>query len=356
MIPVIAEDAVNIVLACQSELQAARGKTFLITGAGGMVGGYVVHSLMELGRQSGYDKPVVIAEVHDATHVPSWLQQYEVNDNFQLCVCNVEVINHLAIPPVDYIIHAASPASPSVFRDHPLSVMRANVLGTLSTLELARANHARLCLISSLEVYGSRRVFPAEQALSEHAFASDDPLDVRSAYPESKRMAENICASHRAEYGTDFVIARLGYTYGPGMKLSDTRVQAQFIRSALDGQGITMRSDGKKTRAYTYIADACTAILLALLNGTSGEAYNISNNDSIVSIKQLAETILAQAGPNSGSLTMTIDNAGSHMWSRMDTPVTLDCGAINELGWRPRIAIKEGVERTLRHYREESQA
>jgi len=315
------------------------GATVVVTGANGMMGSYVVLTVLKLNDQLKLGARVV-AMVRNAGRAAAVFADVAQRADLEIVEQDVSRATGYA-GPADFIIHAASPAQPNLFDTDPVGTIRANTTGVFTTLDLAVAAKAQgYLLISSREVYGQPE--PNQEWFTESDWGHVDPLDVRSCYSEGKRVAETICRAYTHQYGIDAKIARLSHTYGPGMSEGDTRVQATFLRHVLRSEDIVLRSTGTLVRTYTYVADATAAIWLILLNGTE-VAYNISDEDSLVSIRDLAE-VFASAHPG-GPLEVIFDiseeqrNAG---WS----PVTggnLDSSRLRGLGWSARVGLDEGV-------------
>lgn len=353
---IILEDAQKTVSDYIDMLEKLQGKTVYVAGATGMVGSYLVFALMQYASTVDLkSRPSVIAGVRNKTKAEALFVDYLGEDNFRICEKDVVEVTSQDIGAVDYIIHAASSATPTHFRNDPVGIINSNVIGTERLLDIARENDARFCFISTLEVYGevAKDGVDGITKVTEEDYGSLDTLDLRSAYPESKRLAENLCVAYGAQYGVDTVIARLSHTYGPGMGLNDTRVQTQFIKSALNGEGITLLSDGTSKRTYTYIADGCAAILKILIDGEQGEAYNIANEAELVSIGDLARTILRHAGLGEDKLTIDIPRDSANMWSRATGLTTLDATKLCALGWKANTDIDSGIQRTLAYHKEE---
>lgn len=256
-----------------------------------------------------------------------------------------DVSEPLSLPyPIHYIIHAASPASPRFYKDAPLSVIYPNVLGTINMLNLARTNPVRSILyFSSGEVYGE---FAGE--IDENAYGIVDPTSLRSCYAESKRMGENLCIAYASEYGLPVKIARPFHTYGLGMKLDDGRVFADFVRSVVMGEDIVLTSSGEAKRSFLYLSDATLAYFLILTKGANNEAYNVANEQAVVSIKELAQ-IIASLFPEKG-LKVRFEPPNE---SYMPSPI-LSCDVktakLNALGFSPKVSIEEGFSKTIRSY------
>lgn len=343
--PVVRED-VTTILSAPVDWSRLAGRTVLVTGATGMIGQYVVHTLAELGRRTCPLRVVALtrrAERGRALFGPG------LDDGLvELLVQDVTTPIETAAP-VDVVVHAASPADPIVYRTDPVGVVRANVTGTDNVLSLAAAHGATVCLLSTMEVYG-RQLEPGAGPvvrLAEDALGALDSLDPRSAYPLSKRMAENLCVAHRTQHGVPYRIARLSHTYGPGMELDDPRVQAYFLRQALSGSDIILQSEGTLRRTYTYVGDAVSA-LFHLLCADDDLTCNVADESAEVSIRELAELVLRHGAP-SGQATVRVAG-GPGAGPSPASGVVLDCGRLRDLGWRPRVDLSTGIARTVAHH------
>jgi UDP-glucuronate decarboxylase len=340
---VVAED-VDRILAETLPWDDFSGATFLVTGATGMVGQYLVRTLLGLGRSK---PPVrVIALTRRAARAERMFAGHSQDGALRILLQDVSSPIVLDERP-DYVIHAASPANPASFEADPVGVIRANVAGTENVLSAAAESGATVCYLSSSEVYGKPLASSGDSPLlTESSIGALDPLALRSAYPQSKRMAENLCVAYGAQHGIDYRIARLSYTYGPGMDLEDSRVQAYFFRQALRGQDIILQSDGALTRMYTYVSDAISA-LFYLLAARESLACNIANEAAQVSIHDLAQLVLRQAGATKASVKFA---DGVRFGNRSPAPVLLDCARMRSLGWQARVDLETGIARTVRHH------
>ncbi len=346
---VIQED-IRAILDLPVAWERLSGARVLVTGATGMVGQYVTRALLGLGARLDA-APDVTALVQNEAKATRLFADDLDRGSLRL------VVQDVAEPfpaecDVDWVVHAASPANPGSFRDDPVGVIRANVLGTMHGLELARSSRAGVCLISTMEVYGSAtgRGEHGTGLVDEHTPGVLDSLDPRSAYPESKRLAETLCVAHHQQFGTPYRIARLSHTYGPGMALDDARVQAYFLRQALSGDDIVLQSDGTMRRTYTYISDAAAAVL-CLLVAADSDTFNIANDDARVSIRELAEAFLRNS-PVPGGSVLTKPRTDTGLWSRGPGGTFLDCSRLLSIGWTPRVSIDAGVARTVQHHLE----
>ena len=314
-----------------SGLQLPQEGNILVTGATGLIGGCLVDMLM---RHSlchvyalGRNRQRAAARFSDY-----WSQErfhFMEHDICQPLVSDVDF---------HYIIHAASNASPNFFQQSPVEVMKANLNGLCLLTEYGLSHHMRrMVYISSGEVYGEGD----GSVFTEQSSGYIDITSPRACYPSSKRAAETLCAAYGQEYGAQIVIARLCHTYGPHFTESDNRVYAQFIRNVLRGEDIVMRSLGAQYRSWLYVVDCASAILTLLAKGVSGEAYNVANEASNITIRQLAEKIAAIGGRQ---VRMEITGNGN------TTPITkavFSTQKIEQLGWKPLFGIDEGLEHTI---------
>lgn len=242
----------------------------------------------------------------------------------------------------DYIIHGASNASPAAFRSQPVETMLSNLIGLNCLLDAAARNHIkRLLYVSSSEIYGQR-----EKTLPycEEDYHYIDILNPRAAYPSAKRAAETLCVAYGEEYGVDTVIVRPGHIYGPSITDSDDRASSQFARAAVQGKPIVMKSAGSQLRSYCYTLDCASAILTVLLNGEKGQAYNISNSVSVVSIRDVAE-MMAQAAKTSVVFSTPSDKE-RRGYNMMENSA-LNAAKLEALGWKAKFDIESGVKRTI---------
>ena len=287
-----------------------QGCNVLITGATGLIGGCLVEVLMSRGDVNVY------AAGRNEERARRRFAEYKDNPHFHFFKYDVSrPLSDVSRPlsegtssplsegnpvPFHYIIHAASDASPAAFASTPVDVIKSNIYGTANLIEYGMVNGMRRFLyVSTGEVYGeggATEETPDGPAFKETDSGYVNPVLPRSCYPSSKRAAETLCAAYKEQYGADMVIARPCHTYGPHFTPSDNRVYAQFIRNVLRGEDIVMKSDGSQFRSWCYVVDCVRALLYILLKGEAGEAYNIADKNSNVTIRQLAEMIAGAAG------------------------------------------------------------
>jgi nucleoside-diphosphate-sugar epimerase len=345
--PIIEEDLERIA-ALELPWSALEGKTVLVSGAAGFLPAYMVETLLRLNR-GRFGRPArVIGLVRDTARASQRFADHRGRDD--LTILRHDVTQPL--PPlgkVDFIIHAASQASPKFFGSDPVGTLSANVLGTHHLLTLAAECRAEgLLFFSTGEVYG--RGDASGRPTAEQDYGPLDPLDVRSCYAESKRMGETMCACWRSQFGVPAKIVRPYHTYGPGMRLDDGRVFADFVADVLRGGPIVVRSAGTARRAFCYLTDAVAGCFTVLLAGREGEAYNIGNRQAECSIADLAE-LLAGLFPERGPIAIQRNAAPGEGY--LASPVARSCpdtSKLESLGWRATTGLAAGFRRTVRSY------
>lgn len=312
------------------------GCRILVTGATGLIGGCLVDTLMMNSRRD-YQ---VYASGRNEERARKRFYQYKDDEDFHFV--RYDVIEPLESDVCyDYIIHAASNGSPNFFAQKPVEVMKSNFFGAVNLLEYGLTHGMkRLLYVSSGEVYGEGdgRMF------TEDYSGYVDCAKPRSCYPSSKRAAETLCVSYAAEFGADVVIARPCHVYGPHFTEQDNRVFAQFIRNVLRSEDIVMKSTGEQFRSWCYVVDCVSALLHILLKGECGEAYNIADTQSSISIYELAETIAAIGGKK---VVVDLPEVDEKRGFNPVTKSVFSTDKLESLGWRPHNHIKEGLAKTI---------
>lgn len=331
------------ILSARLPWETFEGKTVLVAGANGFLPAAMVETLLTLSAVIPGVKVVALARSRENAlrRLGGWL------GHPALCLRVADVSEPLDLDgPVDMIVHAASQASPRFYDADPVGTALPNILGTQRLLELARHKKAsRFLYLSSSEVYG---VIDGRAPIREQDFGPLDPATLRACYAESKRMGETLCASYGAQYGVDCVIARPFHTYGPGMRLDDGRVFADFVRDVVAGRDLVLNSDGAAERAFCYLADAVEAFFTLLLKGETGAAYNVGNAHAVMSIRDLA-IMLAGLFPERGLKARFAPPRTGYLASRV-TRAAPDTTRLESLGWRARTDAAEGFRRTIEIY------
>lgn len=314
------------------------GKNILVTGATGLIGSCVVEILMSRENIDYH----VYASGRNESRVYKLFAGYQKSPFFHF-------VKHDVVEPLvsdvnfHYIIAAASGANPVLYSTDPVGVMKANFEGVDHLFVYGVKHHLeKFIYISSGDVYGEGdgRVF------TEDYSGYVDPLNLRSCYTSAKRATETLCISYACQYGVEVCIARPCHTYGPNFTDSDTRVYAQFIRNILNGEDIVMKSNGEQVRSWCYVVDCALGILYVLFNGQNKEAYNISDNNSVISIREMAEIIAKIGGKK------VVINAPSEIEQRGFNVVkkeVLDSSKLQKLGWTSLCGIEEGFTHTIKY-------
>ena len=343
--PVIEKDIEDI-LNNKINFKKLENSTVLITGASGMIGSYLMYTLAALNDLQSYNIKIV-ALVRDKNKIPMYLKGRPDIIVLEQDVCERIMFNE----KIDYIIHAASPASPKIMREKPVDTIMANTIGTFNTLKLAKKNNVQAYLyISSREVYGEP--YEGQEKFDENTYGFVDPLLPRSCYPEGKKAAETMCVSFKEQYGLNVKIARPAHTYGPGMSIYDGRVQADFLKNVVNNENIIMKSKGEAVRTYTYISDVISGIFYVLLN-SDDVAYNMADENAKITIKGLAELLVSLYPERGLKVEMQIDDD-----QKGCAPFKL--GIINsdklkKLGWSPKISLEDGFRKTVEYIEKEAQ-
>lgn len=345
---VVEEDVLDIIDSCDVKLlyKKLKNKTVLITGASGMVGSYFIYTLLKLNDLCNSN-----IKIKAVVRNESKLDEY-IKDSENVEIIVQDVIDSFNIDgDIDYILHAASPASPKIMSNYPVETNFANTIGTANTLKLAKEKKSLGYLfISSREIYGEPN--PGQEYFTEDGLLGQvNPLVPRNGYAEGKKAAENMCSAFKEEYGLNTKIVRLAHTYGPGMSIYDGRVQADFLKNIINKENIVLKSDGSSIRTYTYIADAIKAIFLVLLKSTD-LVYNIADENSKTSIKELAETLISLSNEPDLKLVFEIEEPSKGCAS-FKTGILSTEKIRKELGWKPKYNIRDGFARTISHLEEE---
>lgn len=274
--PLYIED-LNHILSVKG-IEKLSGKSFLITGATGLIGVHLIDALMKLTGVKVY------AVGRSKDRAAERLGEYFANPDFVFLeqdVCDPFPTDL----KVDYIIPLASNTHPLAYSQYPIETIMINVKGAEHALELAARTSATVLYPSTVEIYGNAR---GNDVFTEDYTGQLNLSTARSCYTESKRVCEAMCQSYNAEKGVEVKIVRLSRIFGPTMLESDTKASSQFIKKALAGEDIVLKSKGDQFFSYTYVTDAVAAMLHVLLNGESCKAYNISNDECNVHLRDFA--------------------------------------------------------------------
>lgn len=342
---IVASDLLAITTQYSLPWQRLKDQKVLITGASGFLAAYMVETLLFLNETQGLNIQI-FALVRSRLRFERRFAH--ALDRQDLICIEQDISDPLTFDlQPDYIIHAASQASPKYYSIDPVGTLSANTLGTAALLKLAALSKSKgFLFFSSGEVYGETDIVPT----SEKDFGFIDPTSVRACYAESKRMGENMCVSWHHQTGVPATIVRPFHTYGPHMLLDDGRVYADFVANILSNQPITLKSDGTARRAFCYASDAVAGFWTVLLSGVHGQVYNVGNPAEEISIGALADMLVGLYPEKKLSVQFAArENDSAYLVS----PIVRNCPditKIEKLGWFPRTTVREGFKKTIESY------
>lgn len=355
---VIQRDLDYVCAHLDDEFDALADANLLITGGAGFLGYYLVQAVLHWNEGVEEHRRVQVT-VYDnfMRGVPDWLAALEDGDHLTLVKQDITDPLPDGVPDFDYIIHAASIASPIYYRRHPIETMDANVQGLRSLLDYCRRRQhdgkpvSGFLFFSSSEIYGDPD--PAHIPTPETYWGHVSCTGPRACYDESKRFGETLCVNFARVYDLPIKIARPFNNYGPGLKITDRRVLPDFARDVFAGQNIVLLSDGSPTRTFCYVADAVVGYYKVLVKGRPGEAYNIGVEAPEISMAALAERVVHLSRELFGYEGKVVRQTSTDSEYLRDNPnrrCPLITKAKTELGYNPGISLDEGLRRSLLWY------
>ncbi len=351
---IVGTDINYIHTAAEKEFGMLSGNKLLLTGAGGFLGYYFILSVLDWNDKHPRHKILLTALSRFGDGLPTWLKHLEKRKDLEVVSADVTKDFSVLRTSFDYVIHAASFASPIVYRQYPIETINANVLGLyalLNNVVKAKSKLKRLLYFSSSEIYGD----PTEGNIPtpESYRGNVSCTGPRACYDESKRFCETLCTNYVRVHGLSIVIARPFNNYGPGMRITDGRVVADFARNIISNKDIALYSDGNPSRTFCYVTDAIVGYIKILTKGRQGEAYNIGTPAPEISMGELAQRMVV-IGKKYFSYTGKI-----HRKIHKDAAYLVDnpqrrCPSIDkakaQLGYNPSITLEDGLHRSLLWY------
>lgn len=314
-------------------------KTVLITGATGLIGRTLAKTLLYCSRAK------VIALVRNIARAKTlFAPQIEAGCSLSFCEWGTERPVDLDVP-VDYIFHCASQTSSQGFVQTPADTIRTAYMGTEHILSFARTkNVTNVVYLSTMEVYGTPQ---DDEKISESYIGKIDPLNVRSCYPESKRLCESLCVSYCIQHHVPVCIARLTQTFGPGISATDGRVFAEFARCVIQKRDIILHTKGETKRNYLYTADAARALIILALKGQAGQAYNIANEATYCTIYEMAQMVAHEIAQDTIAVCLElVEDLNKYGYAPI-LHMNLDTEKMCQLGWRPRVGLCDMFRRMI---------
>lgn len=335
--PIYQEDLATVAKSFPAE--KLKNKIILVTGATGMIGSFLVDTLMFLNNHS-HANMKIIACGRNQKRVTDFFDHYLESPFFS--VLQQDVREPFQIDGnLDYVIHCASNAHPIAYAEDPVGTMTTNFLGTKNILDLCVEKKAELLFLSTFNVYGKNR--GDITAFTEY-YNGLLKIESRSCYPESKRSSETLCHCYSAQFGVKFKIARLSRVFGPTMIESDSKASAQFLRNGVRGRDIVLKSDGKQYYSYIYTPDAVSAILYILVNGGDNSTYNVANQLCNVHLADFAKKIAELSGTK---VIFDVQSSLEQKGSMNSVYDLMDNSKLQAIGWTPKYSLENSVKRTL---------
>ena len=343
---IIQSDISSIYYTLNEDNKYFYNKTILVTGGTGLISSYLILYLKYLNDKKEANIDIIV----NVRSKKRFEEKLNVDlSTFKIIEKPVQDLtnNDIGTEQLDLIFHLAGSSSPYAIQNHPTDIIEANVTGTLNVLKIAKQYNAKVYYSSTREVYGETEGI---QWLKEDSIGITDHTKIRSCYPESKRMAENLIISYQHEYNVEYVMNRIARVYGPGMAISnDGRIMSDLVGNVVNGEDIALLSDGSALRAFCYITDAITGILLSVVKGHNA-IYNLANETEELSILDLSE-LLINVRPELNLKVAYVPNEqkqdiGYLAFKR----VGLDTNQLETIGWKPNVNLKEGLKRTVEFY------
>ncbi len=329
-----------------------KDKTVMITGAGGLIGSRIAQYLDYLNETEGSHIRAVLLDLREGACKPL-LEKQTDPEAFTFVACDLEK----GIPctcHVDHIIHCAGFSGGSKLHlTDPIKVFDTGLKGTRAALDYAAAHGcAGFLYVSTYEVYGQ---VSGDNKIAETQVCDLDTFELRNCYAEVKRLCESLLCAFSKQYGLNVYAARLTSTFGSGVRYQDPRFFAEFARCAIENRDIVLKSHGKTVRSYLDADDAAIAFLYILMNGESCNAYNLANRNNEISIREIAERIIALSGTES-KLVFDIAEDAAKLGMRKEGRTVMDTAKIEAIGWRPVYDFDDTLKKLIGSMRASKEA
>lgn len=341
----VAQRDINIILENPIDWECFRDKTVLVTGATGRLGMYFAEAFCKADLEWNLNMNIVLL-ARSREKLKKVFGSTLDFPNVHICV--QDIIEPITLDcEVDYIFHTAGIASPMDFTHTPVDTLWGHVAGTHQVMELARQKKSkRVFYVSTVEIYGD---WQSEELIKESNMGPIECNKSRACYPEAKRLCETMLAAYEAQYGIEYVGARLCHTFGPGISLNDGRAFSEFLKDVVEGNDIILQSDGSAMRTYTYVADAVGAMLLAFTKGKNKEYYNVAALDNLISIRDLAKLIAGLDPKNKVQVRYAQPECGKLQYLPFHLAI-MNVDKIKALGWVQRVNLEDAFRYTLESF------
>lgn len=352
---VLKEDLDRLVFSENINFDKLRNSNILITGITGLIGSMLARSLIYFNVKKKLNINIY-GVVRNIDKLNSIYNEEEIRSLHILCGDVLQDFNEYMDEKIklDYIFHAASITSSRTMIMQPIKTIITSVDGTNNILRMAHEKEAKsVVYISSMEMYGNfLNDNLSGENCTEEKLGYIDPLKVRSNYPESKRMCENLCVAYASELNVPVKIARLSQTFGAGILPWETRVFAQFAKSVIKNENIVLHTTGKSEGNYCYLTETIEGLFIVLLNGENAEAYNVSNEETHTTIEDMAQLVCSKIAD--GRIKVIFDIPQDNVFGyAAETKLKLNSEKLRTLGWKPKIGLEEMYFRTIKYLREQ---
>ncbi len=347
---IINQDMKHIIREGVLDPELLRNKRFLLLGSTGMILSYAARFLAEMNEEYSLNMRIVLqGRSIERLRMRHNTIKEKPGISFEVFDISTGIPDKIF---VDYVIHGASPANGVFFLEKPVDTISPNVRGAISVLEYAKDKGVQVLYMSSTAIYGDVRSLGI-QYISEHDYGIVNPLESRASYYESKRLGEQLCNAYNRQYGVEVCIARIPYTYGPCYDLSeDSRIFPRCIKKIITGKDIELFHEDKLLQ-YTYVGDVVSALLICLLRGESGEAYNVCRMDGM-SMENMVMTMASFMPENARSKVIVKENDDSYYFKNKKT-VNLQWMSnlkLESLGWKSCFSFNYGLRQTIQGIKE----
>lgn len=334
---IIEEDIQDIILHTSTDLLELEGARILITGGSGMIASYIVYTLL-YANEIFFKQPVQIFIT-----IRNKNKKFGRLPNLHYIINDIS-IKKPSVKNIDYIIHAASKASPKLYGENIIDTLNTNILGLYNLLAICNKNTKSLLYFSSAEIYGS-----VEKEVSEGYIGTVDHISPRSCYVEAKKVCETICINYFRERNIPVKIARIFHTFGPGINLSDGRVFSDFIKNGLEKKDIEILGNTKLKRSFLYIKDATIMFLKILLSEKNGEIYNVGNDKNTVTVKKFAQIVAECFNKhNKEKIAVIYGKKNNNFYQHAVKSIRPNINKfVKDFGYKPETDVATAVSRTI---------
>ena len=349
------EDVVKLASDNSLSFEKLKNKKILITGATGLICSFLIDALMYRNEHFKDNIKIFIVSRNEEKVLNKFKEykpeRFGTNKDSNL----IYIIQNVCDPlncdvDFDYIIHAASNTHPMQYSTDPVGTITANIIGFYNLLNYSiNHNIGRILLLSSVEIYGENK--GDIDKFDENYLGYINCNTVRAGYPEAKRICESLCQAYISQYNLDIVIGRLSRVYGPTMQKDDSKALSQFIKKAINEEDIVLKSEGNQLYSYLYVLDAVSAMLKIIIDGKVGEAYNIADDASNITLKDLAH-ILAKI--NDKQVIFEVPSDVEKRGYSTATKAILDSTKLKNIGWHAIYDIEKGINRTVKILKKEN--